>query len=84
MSVAPHPLSWLGSARRRVRKTRLLLRILNPARHGDRAVVREHVAIEWIESGMINVGDEHTLAQIVEHGDARGTAQPAVLPRQSR
>ena len=51
--------------------------ILNPARHGDRAVVRQHVAIKRIESGIVNVGDEHALAQIVEHDDAGGAAQPA-------
>ncbi len=51
--------------------------ILNAARHGHRAVVREYVAIEGIESRIVNVGDEHALAQIVEHDDARGAAQPA-------
>ncbi len=51
--------------------------ILNPARHGDRAVVRQHVAIKRIESGIVNVGDEHALAQIVEHDDASSAASPA-------
>jgi hypothetical protein len=51
--------------------------ILNAARHGHRAVVREHIAIERVQSGIVNVGDEHALAQIVEHDDARGAAQPA-------
>src|ERR1035437_4481975 len=51
--------------------------ILDAAGHGHRAVVREHIAIEGIESGIVNVGDEHALAQIVEHDDARGAAQPA-------
>jgi hypothetical protein len=51
--------------------------ILYPARHGDRAVVRQHVAIKRIQRGIVNVGDEHALAQIVEHDDARGAAQPA-------
>jgi len=36
--------------------------ILYPARHSDRAVVREHVAIKRIERGIVNVGDEHALA----------------------
>ena len=51
--------------------------ILNAAGHGHRAVVRQHVAIKRIERGIVNVGDEHALAQIVEHDDARGAAQPA-------
>src|SRR5208282_726525 len=50
--------------------------ILNPARHGDRAVVGEHVAVERIECGIVNVSDEHAFAQIVEHDDASATAQP--------
>ena len=53
------------------------IRILDPTRQGDRAVVREHVAIERIESGIVDVGDEHALAQIVEHDDAGGAAQSA-------
>jgi hypothetical protein len=36
--------------------------ILNAARHGHRAVVREHVAIKRIQRGIVNVGDEHTFA----------------------
>ena len=51
--------------------------ILNAAGHGHRAVVREHIAIERIQSGIVNVGDEHALAQIVEHDDAGGAAQSA-------
>jgi hypothetical protein len=37
----------------------------------------QHIPIERIESGIVNVGNEYTLAQIVEHDDARGAAQPA-------
>ena len=51
--------------------------ISDPARHGDRAVVRQHIAVQRIERGIVDVGDEHALAQIVEHDDARGAAQPA-------
>ena len=51
--------------------------ILNAARHGHRAVVRQHVPIEGIESRIVNVGDEHAFAQIVEHDDAGGATQPA-------
>ena len=37
----------------------------------------EDVAIEWIQSGIVNVGDEHTFAQVIEHDDARTTTQSA-------
>jgi hypothetical protein len=53
------------------------VRILDAAGHGHRAVVREHIAIEGIESGIVNVGDEHALTQIIEHDDASGAAEPA-------
>jgi hypothetical protein len=53
----------------------LAIWILNATRHGDRAVMREHVAIEGIESGIVNVGDEHTFAQIIENDDASGPTQ---------
>src|SRR5271165_3731920 len=51
--------------------------ILDAARHSYRAVVSQHIAVERIESGIVNVGDEHALTQIIEHDDARGAAQPA-------
>ena len=43
--------------------------IADPARQRDHAVVREHVAIERIEGGIVDVGLEHALLQIVEHDD---------------
>ena len=52
----------------------LAIGILNATRHGNRAVVREHVAVERIESGIVDVGDEHALAQIVENDDASSSA----------
>jgi hypothetical protein len=36
--------------------------MLNPARHGHDAVVSEHVAVEGIEGGIVDVGDQHALA----------------------
>ena len=38
------------------------IRILNATWHGHRAVVRQDVAIEGIERGIVKVGDEHALA----------------------
>ncbi len=51
--------------------------ILYAAGHGHCAVVRQHVAVKRIERGIVNVGDEHAFAQIVEHDDAGGATQPA-------
>ena len=51
--------------------------IFDPARQSDHAVVRQHVAIEWIQSGIVDVGDEHAFAQVVEHHDAGTATQSA-------
>ena len=49
--------------------------IFDPARQSDSAVVSQHVAIEWIQSGIVDVGDEHAFAQVIEHDDARTAAE---------
>jgi hypothetical protein len=51
--------------------------ILDPTRHGDCAVVCEHIAVEGIERGIVDVGDENALAQIVENDDVGGPAESA-------
>ena len=53
------------------------IRILNAARHGDGTVVCEHVAVQRIERGIVDVGDEHALAQVIQHDDASHATQPA-------
>ena len=55
----------------------LAIRIANAARQRDRAVVSEHIAIQRIQRGIVDVGCEHAFAQVVEHHDARGSTQPA-------
>jgi hypothetical protein len=55
----------------------LAIWILNPTGHGDRAVVREHVAIQRIQRGIVDIGNKHAFAQIVENDDTGGAAQPA-------
>jgi hypothetical protein len=47
--------------------------ILDPARQSDTTIVSQHVAIEGIQSGIVDVGDKYTFLQIIEHHDA-GTA----------
>jgi hypothetical protein len=49
--------------------------ILDPTGQGDRAIVRQDVAIERIQSGIIDVRDEHALAQIVQDDDPRSATQ---------
>ena len=50
--------------------------IADAARQRDDAVVREHVAIERIERGIVDVGREDAFAQIVEDDHADGAAEP--------
>ena len=45
--------------------------IADAARQRDDAVVRQHIAIERIERGIVDVGREHAFAQIVEDDHAR-------------
>ena len=37
----------------------------------------EHIAVQGVERGIVDVGGEHALAQIIEHNDARAATQPA-------
>ena len=38
--------------------------------------MREHVAVERVHGGIVD-GRQHALAQVVEHHDPHGAAQPA-------
>jgi hypothetical protein len=49
--------------------------IFNPAGHGHDAVVCEHIPKEWIESGIVDVRYDDSLAQIIEHHDARAPTE---------
>src|SRR5208337_1673349 len=49
--------------------------ILDPTRQSDGAIVRQNVAIEGIQNGIIDVRDEHTLAQIIQDDDPRSAAE---------
>jgi hypothetical protein len=48
--------------------------ILDPTGQGDSAIVRQDVAIERIQNGIIDVRDEHALAQIIQDDDPRSAA----------
>ena len=51
------------------------IRIADAARQGDDAVMREHVAIERIQGGVVDVGREHAFVQIVEDDHTDRAAQ---------
>jgi hypothetical protein len=51
------------------------IRILDPTGQGYRAIVCQDVAIERIQSGIIDVRDEHALAQIIQDDDPRSATQ---------
>ncbi len=53
------------------------IRIANPARQRDGAIVRQHVAVQGIESGIVDIGSQHALAEIVEDDNACSAAEPA-------
>ena len=47
------------------------------ARERDDAVVREHVAVEWVDRRVVDVGREHALLEIVEDDGLRHAAEAA-------
>ena len=51
--------------------------IADTAREGDHPVMREYIAIDWIQRGVVDVRSEDAFFQIVEDDDADGAAQPA-------
>ena len=54
--------------------------VADAARQRDDAVVGEHVAVERIERGVVDVRGEDAFPQIVEDDDAHGAAQPTEGP----
>ncbi len=55
----------------------LTLRISHRAWESDRATVLEQIAIQRIESGIVEVAREHAFAQVIEHHYASCPTQPA-------
>ncbi len=55
----------------------LPIRVLHAAGQGDGAIMLQHVAIERIECGIVNVGRDHAFAEIIEDHDASHAAQSA-------
>src|SRR5205823_6472635 len=55
----------------------LAIGMADAARQRDDAVVREHVAVEWIERRVVHVRGEHALLEIVEDDGLRYAAEPA-------
>jgi len=46
-------------------------------RQGHGAVMLKHIAVQRVERGIVDVGGEHALAQIIQHHNARAATQPA-------
>ena len=53
------------------------IRVLHSAWKRCDAVVLQHITVQRIERGLINVGREHALAQIIEHHHASDSTEPA-------
>jgi len=49
--------------------------IHDPTGQGYGAIVRQDVAIERIQSGIVDVRDEHAFAQIIQNDDSRSATQ---------
>ena len=55
----------------------LAIGIADAAGQRDDAVMGEHVAVERVQGGVVDVGREHALAEIVEDDDLHGAAEAA-------
>ena len=53
------------------------IRMPDPAGQRHSAIVPEHVAVERVERGIVDVGRENAFAQIIEDNHASDTTQPA-------
>jgi hypothetical protein len=49
------------------------IRILDPARQRHHAVVCEHVSKQWVDGGIVDIGNRHAFLQVVENYDSRTT-----------
>ena len=49
------------------------IRILDPARQRHHAVVREHISKQWVDGGIVDVGNRYTFPQVVQNDHSRGT-----------
>ena len=71
-ALEAHPFEW-GSLR--VADARFhfpfAIGILGPARQRYHAVVREHIAEQRVDRGIVDVGSRHTFSQVVENHHSR-------------
>ena len=55
-------------------------------RQGHSTVILEHIAVQGVELGVVDVGGEHAIAQIIQHHNGRadafipGITRPPVPP----
>src|ERR1051326_3989338 len=50
------------------------IRISDATRHGDDAVVRQHIFEQWIDCGIVDVWGEDAFLQVIENHDTTGAA----------
>ena len=55
----------------------LSIRMPDATRQGHGAVMLKHIAVQRVERGVVDVGGEHALAQIIQHNNAGAATQPA-------
>src|SRR5471030_3327336 len=61
------------------------VRIPDPARHRDSAIVSEHIPVERVQSGIVDIGREYSLFKVVgNHDSGRATQAPESLLMQFR
>ena len=47
--------------------------IMDPASERYRAIVGQDISIQGIESGIVDIGTQHALFQVIENNNSRGT-----------
>src|ERR1019366_2283683 len=55
----------------------LAIRIRHAAGHRDHAVMPQHVRVHRVERGIVDIGLEYALTEVVEHDHSRAATQPA-------
>jgi len=48
---------------------------LDRARQSHGTAVGEHIAMEWVGAGIVEVGDQYAFLYVVEHHDARAATE---------
>src|SRR5262249_15132994 len=73
-ALEAHPFEWssLGVADAGLHFP-FAIGILDPARQCHDTVVRKDISEQWIDAGIVEVGNRHAFFQVVENHDSRTT-----------